>query len=188
VSKGSSVTKRRFHVRFFRKLLALFWSLAHALFSLFLPRSIFNRITGNAGQVTAGARLRRAPSELNFQSPSPASTGFIEDACVLILSFIDRAAACLRQPVRYVFGLNTNNGTLSAVPIPAPTASNLSAVESQVVAKVDGAQQQPHELDAVLPNSDVSARFGLSVSSIVCKAGRVSLPAFALACSELPIS
>jgi hypothetical protein len=162
VNKSSSGTRSRFHVRLLKRFFALLWSLAHVLFSLFLPRTIFVRFMGNAGRVTTGARLRRAPSELNFQSPSPASTGFFEDLCVHILSFIDRAGAFLRRPVRYIFGLNVNKSAASAASAAALSTSLTAASEGQTANSAD----QPQA-----PDSDLSARFGLSVSSIVCKAG-----------------
>ena len=162
VNKSSAGTRSRFHVRLLKKFFALLWSLAHVLFSLFLPSTIFVRFMGNAGRVTTGARLRRAPSELNFQSPSPASTGFFEDLCVHILSFIDRAGAFLRRPVRYIFGLNANKSAASASSAVALSTSLTAASEDQTAKSID----QPQ-----VPDFDLSARFGLSVSSIVCKAG-----------------
>ncbi len=178
VNKTSSGKKSRYYVRLLRKLLALFWSFVHVLFSLFLPRAIFGRILGNTGRVTAGDRLRRAPSELNFQSPSPASTGFLEDACVHILSFIDRSGAFLRRPVRYIFGLNLNNNAHPATSVIASTALGNAAVAAKAAAKLDTTLPPPHPPQDVLLNSDVSARFGLSVSSIVSKAGCVLFAMF----------
>jgi hypothetical protein len=179
VNKTSGGSRHRFYARFLRKLWALFWIIIHALFSLFLPRSIFGRIMGDAGYAAAGSRLRRAPSELNFQTPSPASTGFLEDACVLTLSFIDRSAAILRRSVRYVFGLNKSRAAHASVSLESSAASSSTSITSRDSQKSDDfqqqqqqqKQQQQQDIDASLPHSDISARFGLSVSSIVCKAG-----------------
>jgi hypothetical protein len=174
VNKFSGVKKPRFHARLARKMFALFLTLAHVLFSLFLPRAIFGRILGNTGRATSGRatgdRLRRAPSELNFQSLSPSSTGFLEDVCVHILSFIDRAGSLLRRPIRYMFGLDVSRGSHALAPVVTSTASFNAAVETRATAKQDETQPPPQPQD-VLQNSDISARFGLSVSSIVCKAG-----------------
>jgi hypothetical protein len=176
VNKSSVGKKTRLHSRLLQKLLALFWTFAHVLFSLFLPRSIFGRISDNAGRgsggrATAGVRLRRAPSELDFQSPSPASTGFLEDACVHILSFIDRAGAFIRRPVRFVFGLNVRKGHPADDSFITSSALCGAAVESQAAVKLDETQPPPPPQHDAVPITDVSSRFGLSVSSIVSKAG-----------------
>ena len=176
VNRSSGERRPRFHVRLIRKLLTLFWSFALVLFSLFLPRAIFRRMVGNAGRAAAGPRLRRAPSELNFQSSSSASTGFLEDACVHVLSFIDRSGAFLRRPVRYIFNLNNNNSRAAAPPAADPTAlsgaaANDAAESSDPPPNIERSQLQLEPPEAVPPNSDLSARFGLSVSRIVCKAG-----------------
>ena len=171
VNKSSGERRPQFHVRILRKLLALFWSVAHVLFSLFLPRAIFGRMTGNTGRAAAGSRLRRAPSELNFQSLSPASTGFLEDACVHVLSFIDRAGAFLRRPVRYLFRLNRSSSVHSPAPAAAPTALSAAVGVDPAGTNLEKAQPQLEPPEAAPPNSDLSARFGLSVSRIVCKAG-----------------
>jgi len=128
-------------------------------------------MTGNTGRAAAGSRLRRAPSELNFQSLSPASTGFLEDACVHVLSFIDRAGAFLRRPVRYLFRLNRSSSVHSPAPAAAPTALSAAAGVDPAGTNLEKAQPQLEPPEAAPPNSDLSARFGLSVSRIVCKAG-----------------
>ena len=183
-SRSAAGKRPAFCVWLWQRTFGLLISIAHVLLSLLLPRALFRSIVDgfglwfccgySAARANHETRLRRAPSELNFQSPAPASTGFLEDACVVLISRIHRAASFLRLQVQRLFGLDPSKNAHGAAA--AAAAASLTDSTQHPLQPQQQQQQQQKQKHYVDPhdcslNSDVSARFGLSVSRLVSKAG-----------------